>query len=270
MRKKKKNRKNQKSKTKKSAIRPWLFFLFAGMLVTSLVSLGLLKLYNLITESPRFRIKRIIINGGDKEEKRYVMRILRLKKENQNIILFDKDELEKKIEMNPDIRVVKIRKKFPDTLIIDIKKEIPFALILIGDDLFYLDLKGKIFRIKKRGESVDLPIITGLEPDDPDFNVRLQKAINVIHALVKKGINRISELHVTEYGSAHIYFTSPRVEVIFTHQIEYLDQNRITKKIKELKKVLNYFTNYAQIKITSIDLDCVKNGAVVRLGSVNG
>ncbi len=267
---KKKKKKNKENDTKKNVIRPWLFFICIGILITALISLGLLELYKCISESDRFRIKKIIIHGGEKQIKEYIKRIFRLKEIDKNIILFDEDELKRKIEMNPDIKTVKIKKKFPDTLIIDIQKEIPFALIVMENNFFYLDSDGNIFKIKKHDEYADLPIITGLEPTDPNFNLWLKKSIEIISLFFKKGIDRISELHITKYGSIHIYFTNPRIEVVLTHQIEYLDQNRTIKKIQELTKILNYFANYAQIKTIFIDLDCIKNGAVVRLENING
>ena len=268
--KKKKRKKNEKNKAKNKVIRPWLFFIFIGVLITALISAGLLELYKYITESDRFRIKKIIIHGGEKQIKEYIKRILRLKEIDKNIILFDENELKRKIEMNPNIKTVRIRKKFPDTLIIDVKREIPFALIVMENNLFYLDSDGNIFKIKKHDDYADLPIITGLEAIDADFNLWLKKSIEIISLFLKKGIDRISELHITKYGSVHIYFTNPKIEVVLTHQIESLNQDRIIKKIQELTKILNYFANYAQIKTIFIDLDCIKNGAVVRLENING
>ena len=256
-------KKREKSKV---IVRPWLLLFFIATLSISLVSLGLLELYKFITESNRFKIKKVIINGMDVSS---VEKYIKGYAKGQNIILFNKEKLKRRIEMNPDVKAVKIKIKFPDTLVIDIEKEVPFALILIDSDLFYVDSDGKIFKIKRAGDFADLPIITGLSPKDLNFSFRLKKCLEIISLFLKKNVDQISELHITKYGSVYVYFTKPKIEIVFSYQIEYLDQNKITKKIAKLKKVLNYFANYDQINPTLIDLDCIKKGAIVRLGNIS-
>jgi len=258
--------KKKKKKPHKKLVRPVFLILFISTFVIASISFGLLKFYQYISNSYRFKIKRVIIRGGEDELKNTIKQLL---KKDNNIFFLDKSAIKRKIEMNPWVKSVEIRKKFPDTIVLDIKKEIPFALVLIGDDLFYINPQGRPFRIKKPEEPVALPIITGINPNRADFRCILKKATELLFCF-KKTPWRISEVHITKYGSAHLYLDNYKVEILFTYQIRNIDQAKIIKKIERLKKVLKYFENYAQIKKIFIDLDCIQKGAVLTLGNING
>ena len=250
-------------------VRPVFLILLFSFLILALVSLGLLKFYQYINNSNRFRIKKIIVYGVEGELRDSVKQLFTSFFIDKNIFFFDKEAIKRRIEMMPEIRSVEIKRRFPDTVVLNIKKETPFALILIGEDLFYVNPYGKLLRIKKTKEYVDLPIITGVNPNMPDFDSILKKAIEIISCF--KDMNyKVSELHISRYGSTHIYLSDYRAEILLAYEIRDINQKEIIKKIQRLKKVLKYFKNYAQIKKIFIDLDCLQKGAVVMLENKDG
>ena len=260
-------RKRRKKGKSTRYVRPVLLIPSIILIIIFGITLGLLELYQYLNKSPHLRIKKIVIKGSEDGLKKYVMDILDPQKRYMNIIFFNTDDIRKKIEMHPYIKSVNIKKQFPDTLIINIKKEIPRALISIGNDLFYVDSEGYIFKKVRYGEYIDLPIITGLDPNSSNFKKRLKKAIKILS--IFKNINRyayeISEIHVTKHGNIHLYLYNKGIEVILSHDIDYIGKKEILKKLQRLKKVLNYFSNHDQIRLAFIDLDSIKNGVIIGL-----
>ncbi len=264
---KKRRKKKQKQNKTKRSIRPVLLILFTILMTISGITVGLLELYKYLNRSPYLRIKKVIVLSHEDQLRRYVMGVLKPQARYMNIIFFDADEIKKRIEMHPWIKSADIKKEFPDTLIINIKKEIPRALVSLGNDLFYVDTDGYMFKKVRHGEHIDLPVITGLMPNDENFKKRIKKAIKILHTFKETDhyASKISEVYITRYGNVHLYLYNKPIEVIVSHDIDGMDKREVSKKLQSLKKVLNYFSNYAQIRPTFIDLDSIKNGAIIGL-----
>ena len=260
-------RKRRKKRRRRKYIRRALLIPSIILIIISGISFGLLELYQYLNKSSHLRIKKLIVKGDEGKLEKYVTSMLNPQKKYMNIIFLNTDDIRKKIEINPYIKSVKIKKEFPDTLIINIEKEIPYALINIENDLFYVDMEGYLFKKVNPGEYVDLPVITGLDANSMDFKERLKKGIKILRSFMETNPHKyeISEIHITKYGNVHLYFCHKDIEVVLTHDIDCISQKEIQKKLLRLKKVLNYFSNYAQIKFVFIDLDSIKNGVIIGL-----
>ncbi len=229
------------------------------------ISIGLLELYQYIDKIPYFQIKQIKINGCDEKTRIYILQNLKLTNIFSNIFFFNTVNLEKKLEINPWIKSVKIKKKFPNALIINIKKEKPYALIVIDNDIFYVDNNAYIFKKVIAGEYMDLPVITGITPKTENFKDWLKKSIEIINIIKNIHLYPLSEIHITKYGNVHLFLCDQDVEVVLSHDIEYITKKNILKKLERLKKVLNYFSNYGAMRNIFIDLDCINKGAIISL-----
>ena len=247
-------------------IRPFFLILFVCVLSFFFVSIGLLKLYQYLYNSKKFRIRKIIIKGANNKIEDCIDKIIGavLNRMNQNILFLDKPFLIEMIKMDPWIESVNIERKLPDTLIIKVKKRVPVSLILINNSLFYVDSHANIFKIKEKDDPpYDLPLITGLDPGEDNFSKLLKKINQIILYIGKTKFLDVSEFHTNKYGNLHLYLSHPKVDILFSYHIRNENNKDIEKKIQKLKKILNYFSNYDQIKITHIDIDCIRDGAVV-------
>lgn len=260
---KKRRRKNKNKKY----VRPALLIPSIILIIIFSTTLGLLEIYQYLNKSSHLKIKKIIVNGSEDNLERWVINSLKLQPTYTNIIFFNADEIKKKIEMHPWIKSVQIKKRYPDTIIINVRKEMPYAMLSIENDLFYIDLQGKMFKKVEYGKYIDLPIITGLNTNSSNFQKRLKKAIEILQIFkrISRHAQEISEIHITKYGNVHLYFCNKGIEVTLSHNIDNIGKKEVLKKFQRLKKVLNYFSNYAQIRFVFIDLDSIKNGVVVSL-----
>jgi len=261
-------RRKKKKKNTKYIIRPGLLTVAIFIILTAGISLGLLEFYQYLNKSSYLRIKKIKIKGIDQDLKKDIVNLCNLKNNKMNFIFLNSNDIKQKIEMHPWVRLAKIEKKFPDTLVINIHKEIPYALVIINDDIFYVDSYGNMFKRVRYGEDIDLPIITGLDNNSSNFKNRLKKSIEILHIIkdMNYDLSDISEIHIGKYGNTRLYFCHMKIEVLLSYNIERLNKNSIIKKLERLKKILKYFSNYGQItNILFIDLDCVNKGAIVSL-----
>ena len=248
------------------SVRPFLLILFLCVLSFFFVSIGLLKLYQYLYNSKKFRIRKILIKGGNNEIEDCVDKIIGhvLTQMNQNILFLDKSFLIVMIKMNPWIKSVNIERKLPDTLVIKVKKKVPTSLILINNSLFYVDSNANIFKIKEKNDPFyDLPVITGIDPRKDNFAELLKKINHIILHIGKIKFLDVSEFHIDKYGDLHLYLSHPKIDILFSYHLRNEDNKNVEKKIQRLKKILNYFSNYDQIKIMHIDIDCIQDGAVV-------
>ncbi|GEM_PF-4643335 len=197
-----------------------LIFIISAFLVTG----GLLKLSAYLK---RFlRIKRIKIEGADEKLKKKILMICNLKSNPKSLLFLNTKRLKKMIEMNPWIESVTVKKLFPDTVIIKVKKEVPCAVLIYKGNLFYVNKKGEAFKIPETYR--DLPVITGIKQDMKD---RIRKVIRLLDRINNRRLE-VSEVHVTKYGTVHLYFCKNRFDLVFSYDIDRLNEEEIKKNLK--------------------------------------
>ncbi|MDD2850713.1 MAG: FtsQ-type POTRA domain-containing protein [Desulfuromonadaceae bacterium] len=112
------------------------------------------------------------------------------------------------LQQNPWIEAVRINRHFPDTVSIAVTEREPVAIVNIGY-IYYLDKKGKVFKVLNQGDSLDFPIVTGfseeeLSNDPKGTGEALEAACELLKILHEKGafiLADVSEIHYdTGYG----------------------------------------------------------------------
>ena len=133
------------------------------------------------------------------------------------------DDVTEKIEKLFWVDTVKVSKNWPSTVVIDVKKQIPVALVHTPhekDEFHYINNNGQLYKVVASGDTLDYPVITGLETlDGQQYQLGLDK---VLRFLKKVSVNNpnlplhaVSEIHVDEYGELILYLVDTSFPIYF-------------------------------------------------------
>lgn len=157
---------NRRIKPKK-APRDWKKFfhrglrlvLFTGSLALLCAGVGLGA--HLISTSGFFHVDSVrVVNQNRVSEEEILARSdVRL---GTSIFSLDLEMIGRKIAENPWIARARVDRVFPREVIIQVEEHEPRAIVHVGY-LYYVDAAGEIFKILEPEDSLDYPLITGLE-----------------------------------------------------------------------------------------------------------
>ncbi|MCX7884117.1 MAG: FtsQ-type POTRA domain-containing protein [Caloramator sp.] len=115
---------------------------------------------SVIFKSNYFVINNIIINNNKFVKKEELIVLCEAK--GQNIFLINKEKIKEKIENNPYIESVSIKKKLPCTIIIDIKEKKVKGLIRFENAFINLDKNGNMIQTINQFPNGSIPLIEGI------------------------------------------------------------------------------------------------------------
>lgn len=115
----------------------------------------------------------------------------------------DLEMIGRKIEENPWIAVAQVERVFPREVVIRVAERVPKAVINL-DYLYYVDASGEIFKVLDPSDSLDFPVITGIDRrtllDEPaECRQKLKDAVTLIDELAGRrvfALDDISELNI--------------------------------------------------------------------------
>ncbi|MBL7685144.1 MAG: FtsQ-type POTRA domain-containing protein [Deltaproteobacteria bacterium] len=129
------------------------------------------------------------------------------------IFTIDLPEVVRRLEENPWIQSVKVKRQLPHTLLISLKRYEPKLILNVGK-LYYLNDQGKIFKeIDPQIDSLDFPMLSGLsreqvEQDPPRAREIFSDAVKLLLAFEGHpayGQLGISEIHFDPSGGFSLY-----------------------------------------------------------------
>ncbi len=184
----------------------------------SVVSLGLVVGYQVLMASSLFQLTRLSVVGQRHLDQSQVMALAGLKL-GVSLLELDLTAVESRLKASPWVARVSARRILPDELRIHLTERRPVAVILT-DKAWCLGDEGVVFAADEVAKSLDLPVITGLDPERLDRHEErrsLSAAREVIRLLDGRGAplssSQISEIQVTaEQGLiVHPLDRGPRV-----------------------------------------------------------
>jgi cell division protein FtsQ len=157
-------------------------------------------------QSPQFAIDELHFTGNKRASDAELCRVTGLQP-GLNLVALDVLALERGLAAYPWVKQVKVERHFPRRLEIQITEHQPVAMVSLGD-LYLLDDAGEPFKRVQPSDTLDLPLVTGIERDDyvarHDETVqRLSQALEVTRtwASSKSARNaRLSEVHLDDEG----------------------------------------------------------------------
>ena len=75
-------------------------------------------------------------------------------------------QVERALLAHPWIARAELTRKWPHRIHLVLKEREPVALVQLGEELFYLDRQGSLFKPLSPGDPHNFPVITGLKPEN--------------------------------------------------------------------------------------------------------
>ena len=211
-----------------------------------------------VLDSAYFSVREIQVRGGARVGGGELVAMAGLK-HGMNIWKIDLAAIEKVFAKHPWVRRVLVRREFPRRLVIEVEERIPKAIVAMGQ-LYYVDSDGVVFTAVGNGDKVDLPLITGLRPDqlsarDPALRRRLKEALR-LGQLMALDAHKLSEIH----------FAAPQRIVLYTTAYPmalHMGWGDWEDKLHRVKRVLSLWKGHEQ-RLGSLDVG-FRGQAVARI-----
>ncbi len=190
---------------------------FAGSL--ALVISGGALLGRLVIASGYFRVDTVRVLNQHRVSKKEILALSDIRP-GMNIFNIDLDMVGRKIEENPWIATAQVDREFPREVSIRVTERVPKAIVNLGY-LYYVDGSGKIFKLLKKGDDLNFPVVTGIDRQfllqNPEKGYRLlAAAMDLLGKIGDKSrfnLNDVAELHVDHKGEFTLYTTTGAVPI---------------------------------------------------------
>ena len=211
-----------------------------------------------VLDSDYFSVREIQVRGGGRVGGGELVAMAGLK-QGMNIWKIDLAAIEKVFSKHPWVRRVLVRREFPHRVVIEVEERTPKAIVAMGQ-LYYIDSDGLVFTTVGDGDKLDLPMITGLRPEqlsvyDPALRRRLKEALR-LGELMALDAHKLSEIH----------FAGPQRIVLYTTAYPialHMGWGDWEDKLRRVKRVLSLWKGHEQ-RLASLDVS-FRGQAVARI-----
>ncbi len=174
--------------------------LAAGLVAASIAIVRFVDRY--ARTSPEFAIETLAITGNERvpsDELEETMGIA----VGDNVFLRSPEEVRASLELHPWIASATVRRRLPRTFEVEVRERTP-ALMLVLEQPYLVDEDATVFKAFEEGDPVDLPVITGVDPErfqqDRGYRTELLTAsIALVSEWETANLSRrepIAEIHV--------------------------------------------------------------------------
>lgn len=160
-----------------------------------------------VMTSPRFAVTDIEVVGGERRTADAVSAESGIAV-GANVFALDLDAARARIVADPWIAEATLARRLPGTILVQITERKAAALVALGDTLL-VTAQGEPFKSVEAGDPVDLPLVTGMRPedltDDREGATRtIRRAIDLASEYEASALSRrspLQEVHVGADGS---------------------------------------------------------------------
>lgn len=254
---------------------------FTRGLVSMLMLLGIGGLIfrlvlSMLVNSDVFRLTDIKVRGNSKVETSRIVMKGGLE-QGKSLLAMDVGHAEREISSLPWIDRVTVVKKWPSAVEVKIREQQPLALVNVdtgnGNELFYLNTKGKLVVPLEAGEDFDFPVITGAEKssfaesggiaegDQVEPAFRLLKLAARGNAILP--IQAISEVHIDGERGVIVYLVDQPFPIYFGRDKMYTKYYRLVKILERL------YRKKRMEGITAIRMDYTESKVLVARADID-
>ena len=192
---------------------------------------GCFYAYSFLTTTDKLAIKEVDIRGLSRLDSEDIQRLVADLK-GQNILLVPLESYAARFAKHPRIRSASFKRVLPNRVICTVTEREPIALVY-SNKFLEVDKDGMVMNADDLTEMLDLPIITGLDPElihegRPCGDERLSRALETLVICKRFGgrfADTISELHTEKDGIKIVSLEEGVVLLLGTSEIE----NRLRK-----------------------------------------
>lgn len=164
-------------------------------------SLALYGLSCAVVRSPLFVVEEIELETSGRLGEDEI-RILSGIHRGMNLLAFDTEQVSRRLEAHPWIEHATVVKRLPAQVRIQVRGTEPALLVAVQGCLCYMDGKGRLLEGVPPGESLDLPLLCGLEEDLEGVRRSgqgrdVQQALSLLRVLqARPALGPVSEIRV--------------------------------------------------------------------------
>lgn len=234
--------------------------LLAGMLGVALMSLFFIFCHDTILQSPYFKVTSLEVTGNKRLSIQEVLDAARIKSD-ANVLQVNLPLSRKYLLSHPWIDAAEITRELPGRLILNIREHHPLAILDMGRK-FLINLEGKVFKEVSDSDSVELPIIEGIDFSDLDRgDLRRSILYDAVLSLLEMGQNpacilsrqRVRLIRVDREEGITL-FSAGSIQAFSVNAVKVGHQD-YSEKFVRLEKIIAYFkTNKLIQGIDWVDL----------------
>lgn len=158
--------------------------------------------------SPRFALTKIEVSGGKRFDEQAVRKqaVLSI---GDNLFALDIRAVERRLLEDPWIGSVAVSRRLPSTLKVTLTEREARAIALVAGQAYLVSNDGEPFKHVALGDPVDLPVITGLNPEELARDrkrelERVKLALDVLGQYERLSLSRsyvAQEIHIADGGA---------------------------------------------------------------------
>ncbi len=188
----------------------------------------------MLLASDYFRVERVQVLGNGRVATQEIVDLSNVHP-GQRIFDLDLEMIGRKIGENPWIAEARVERIYPREVVIRIAERTPRAVINLGY-LYYVDGTGTIFKLLDTGDSLDYPVVTGIDrrqllESPQETRQQLVEAMGLLEELAKRHgftLADVSEVQIDPAAGLTLYTTSGGVPVRmgfgqFEHKLDRLE-----------------------------------------------
>ena len=231
---------------------PWKagfrFFLtvVAYLMSFALVSGGVFMGGRELMKSELFRLENIRVENNQRLSREKLLALGEVRP-GMNLFEVDPNEVGLRIEQLPWVRSALVERQFPRDLRIRIEERTAEAIVKL-DHFYYVDSYGELFKVLEAGDSLDFPVISGIERsrflNDPEDSKRmLMLALDLLHAMKGResfGPGDVSEIHVADQDDIYVFSYPGGIPIRFGKGDFSGKLDRLGKVYPQIKPRLSY------------------------------
>ena len=164
-----------------------------GVVILAGLSLGLVVGYHQLLTCSMFCIKDI--NDIEVEGARHLSRSVVLQQARlgpgTSLLAIRPGQVERALMAHPWIAKAELSRKWPHRVHLRIQERDPLALVQVGEDLYYVDRQGTLYKPLSPGDPHNFPVITGLKPE------QFQPVAGALPEVVAQAFQLLDELKKT-------------------------------------------------------------------------
>lgn len=157
--------------------------------------------------TPRFALQNISVEGAARYDAQRIADIAGARR-GANLFAIDVVTFEHALLQDPWIAEAKVTRRLPATIEIHVVEREAAASAVIGDRVYLVTRGGEPFKVAEEGDPTDLPVITGVSPEnlarDREREVeRVARAVEVLRhyeALPAARVDVAQEVHLSDDG----------------------------------------------------------------------
>ena len=208
------------------------------MMIIVGVSIVLLIGYLVALSTPLFKLEDVSFKGIKRVSQAQLLQKGGLEN-GVNLLALNLSEVKKNMESTPWVKNVFLHRELPNKLQVEVTEQQPIFLVLVQQDLYYLNDEGLLFKKSEIKDGVSIPLLTGLEKKDwtPTGQLKssiLQELISLQRVLSQGRDpfypNKLSEIHYDPDCGFSLFTIERGIRIT-------LGKEEIPERIKRLERV---------------------------------